>query len=148
MPSRRLRLLGFGLLLIPAAVALCCQSSGGGAGANAKAEALNRRCLECHTDFEKEELSKTHRKKGIGCVRCHGASQAHADDETGATKPDATFRTSTIRVFCLTCHSPAEHRKESQHRAEDAKPNPADRRTCTGCHGEHVITNRDALKKG
>jgi len=94
----------------------------------------NKICLQCHIDFEDEILVTVHRKRGVTCVRCHGPSQPHMDDEVRATLADATFKGKTQRVFCLTCHWSAGEVKIRAHAAEAAR-----RRACTTCHGEHRI---------
>jgi len=98
----------------------------------------NRRCLECHIDFEEELIVVAHQKAGVTCMRCHGYSQAHMEDEVRATKADAAFRGKAMTVFCQTCHEPARHRRVREHAAELAKPLEK-RRTCTACHGEHKL---------
>jgi hypothetical protein len=105
----------------------------------ARAAKANDRCYECHIDFKGEDLVADHEKAGVTCVRCHGHSQPHIDDEVRATPADVTFRKKAMRVFCLTCHDPATYRKGTMHAVEDAKPSDAKRRTCAQCHGDHVI---------
>jgi len=108
----------------------------------------NEICYECHIDFKGEELVATHENAAVACVRCHGRSQAHMEDEVRATPPDAIFRGKAVRIFCLTCHDPARHRKVPAHAAEAAKAEPAKRRSCTGCHGEHKLEPLPARKTG
>ena len=108
----------------------------------------NQRCYECHIDFQEEELSTTHQNKGVACVRCHGHSQPHIDDEVRATPPDAIFRARTMKVFCLTCHEPREHIKVKSHALEAARAAKTGKpeRTCTACHGEHELVDTEAVK--
>ena len=108
----------------------------------------NKRCYECHIDFEEEELSTTHQSKGVTCVRCHGHSQPHIDDEVRATPPDAVFRAKTMKVFCLTCHTAEEHIKVKTHALEAARATKTGKpeRTCTACHGEHELVDTEAVK--
>jgi hypothetical protein len=108
-----------------------------GQGALSAAKA-NERCYECHLDFRGEALTVVHQKHAVSCVRCHGHSQPHIDDEVRTTKPDAIFRGKAMAVFCLTCHEPARHRRQPAHAASAARE-PAKRRSCTACHGEHKL---------
>lgn len=49
----------------------------------------NGACYVCHIPFVQEDISKIHLAKKVTCVKCHGISAAHANDEDiGATKPD------------------------------------------------------------
>ena len=96
----------------------------------------NNTCFECHVDFKEEELTTKHAKNGVSCVRCHGVSMPHMEDETRGTAPGAVFRGKSMKVFCLTCHSPAKWARESQHRKEMAKEKP---RTCLQCHFDHKL---------
>jgi len=105
----------------------------------------NAVCMECHIDFEEEEIVVVHGSRGVTCVRCHGPSRAHMEDEIRRTKADVTFRGRAMRPFCLTCHEPGEHRRVTKHAAELARP-PARRRACTACHGEHKLLEIDPAK--
>ena len=124
-----------------AVLLVSCRPRAGRPRAAAKptdAAKANRRCTECHLDFEDETLTVTHQEAGVACVRCHGHSQPHIDDEVRATKADATFRGEAMAVFCLTCHDPTRHRKRPAHVAS-ARIEPAKRKSCTQCHGEHKL---------
>lgn len=118
-----------------AVLAASCAPRFGRATRTAKA---NRRCTECHIDFLEEGLTVVHQTHGVTCMRCHGPSQGHIEDEVRRTKPDATFRGPAMETFCLTCHSPGKHRRQALHAANAALP-PATRKTCTECHGEHEL---------
>jgi hypothetical protein len=96
-------------------------------------------CYECHIDFKDEELSAEHAAHGVTCVRCHGPSQAHMEDEVRKTPADATFRGKSQEVFCLTCHRRSKHVRIAAHKREAAKGEK--RRTCTQCHGEHELVD-------
>ena len=101
----------------------------------------NAACLVCHLTFVKEELARNHQLKGVACIRCHGPSTKHANDENiGATKPDVTFTRQTIDAACVKCHK----RHNAPARAVIARflerrlprqPAPS----CTDCHGTHRI---------
>lgn len=132
-----------------AAGALLLASCGGaGPSATSGPEAglpPNAACYVCHMNLMKDPLTATHAKAGITCMRCHGLSAAHANDEDiGATKPDVTFRRTGVNVFCRTCHPTHDAAPEKlvarwQDRTADK---PATRpaipaATCTECHGRH-----------
>ncbi len=116
---------------------LCsCSPSGGKTAADENAEQFdetnpigaNAACYVCHMTFVKEELSKTHLKAKITCVRCHGVSAGHANDEDiGATKPDITFERNGVEAMCLECHK--------RHDVEESETELV----CTDCHGAHRI---------
>jgi hypothetical protein len=101
----------------------------------------NAACLVCHLTFVKEELARTHQLKGVACIRCHGPSVKHANDENiGASKPDVMFTRQTIDPACVKCHK----RHNAPARAVIARF--LDRRlprqpapSCTDCHGTHRI---------
>lgn len=99
---------------------------------------LNARCYDCHVDFRGEQLTEFHERAGVGCVRCHGPSEPHMEDEVRRTPADAAFRGKAMDVFCLSCHSPAHFAKVAAHIENDTVP-PSRRKTCTGCHGDHVV---------
>ena len=90
----------------------------------------NAACYVCHMTFVGEELSKTHLQAEITCIRCHGLSAGHANDENvGATPPDITFDRDEVDATCLKCHE--------RHEIEVAvRKHPS---VCTDCHGRHRI---------
>ena len=110
-------------LLVPAAIAAimaavlvtACHSAGKSA-VNVRDEeaaqfdqsnplSVNAGCYVCHMTFVSEELSKTHLKAKVTCVKCHGVSAGHANDEDmGATAPDVTFERDQVERMCLECH--------------------------------------------
>ncbi|MHC4574045.1 MAG: cytochrome c3 family protein [Planctomycetota bacterium] len=93
----------------------------------------NAACYVCHIGFIKEQISKTHLGKNVTCIRCHGLSAAHANDENvGATPPDITFERDRIDVMCLECHK--RHDISAEKLAEFQM-----RPVCTDCHGSHRI---------
>ena len=101
----------------------------------------NAACYVCHTSFVKEELGTVHLKDKVTCVKCHGLSAAHANDEDiGATPPDVVFRRDQIDRMCEECHEThdAPARKvlaRFLERRLSLKSPP----TCTDCHGRHKI---------
>ncbi|HUU09112.1 MAG TPA: cytochrome c3 family protein [Phycisphaerae bacterium] len=129
------------LILAGAGLSLSCFPTGG----QTSAPVANKTCYECHAEFQKDELSLIHERNQIACARCHGLSPLHAQDDGPKAKPDFTPRgIAAMKVFCLTCHSPTKHGRNETHQAEAAKPNPADRRTCTQCHGQHRLIEAEA----
>jgi hypothetical protein len=126
-----------GTVCVPGVLLTACGPRPVSSGATAAAKA-NARCTECHLDFLEEGLTLTHQRAGVPCVRCHGHSQPHIDDEVRKTKADVTFRGPAMKVFCLTCHDPRDHHSQADHAANATLP-PARRKACTQCHGEHEL---------
>jgi hypothetical protein len=104
----------------------------------------NAACYVCHISFVKEGLSKVHLAAKVGCVKCHGLSAKHANDENiGATKPDITYKRGQIDAACQKCHEkhdvPAkEVIARFGQRKLPAKAVPV----CTDCHGTHKIEQK------
>jgi hypothetical protein len=107
----------------------------------------NAGCYVCHMTFVREELSRTHLKAKVPCVRCHGISAAHANDEDiGATKPDITYRRGQVNSSCRTCHKTHDVAPErvvalwQERLAGKPATQPSARSAvCTDCHGSHRI---------
>lgn len=114
----------------------------------AEAKKANARCYECHIDFKEEELTEEHQEHGVTCARCHGPSEPHMADEVRKTPPDAIFRGQAMKVFCLTCHSPAAYPSEKMHAREikKARKSGEPERACTACHGYHELIDTEAVK--
>jgi Cytochrome c554 and c-prime len=110
----------------------------------------NAACLVCHLTFVKEDLVKTHQKKGVGCIKCHGPSVAHANDEhIGATKPDITYTRAKVDASCAKCHAnhdvpPRKVIARFLNRKLPRQPAPI----CTDCHGTHKIEKADNVPAG
>lgn len=112
------------------------------------AMADNSPCLVCHGNFEEEPLSRRHAKADVGCVKCHGESEAHRSDENNTTPPDRMFPRSEIDRACRHCHTThnvpgkvviAAYLAHCRHIANPEKI------TCTECHGEHRMNHRTIL---
>jgi len=103
----------------------------------------NSFCFVCHLNFKKEEFVLVHAAGGVGCVKCHGETLEHADDEDHTTPPDIMYDTSAVNASCLTaeCHPRAEMEKEIGHRPF-YDGTDAERTTCTDCHGKHRLEVR------
>ena len=101
----------------------------------------NAACYVCHMSFVKEELAKVHLAAKVACVKCHGLSAKHANDENiGATKPDITYKREQIDASCIKCHEthnvPA-HKVVA--RFEERRLPSKGLPVCTDCHGMHRI---------
>ena len=93
----------------------------------------NAACYVCHMTFVKEKLSKTHLRAKVTCIRCHGLSEGHANDEDiGATPPDISFKRDQVNAMCLKCH---EKHDISLKKLAAHKSPPI----CTDCHDTHRI---------
>ena len=65
----------------------------------------NATCYVCHIPFVREPISKVHFAAEVTCIKCHGLSADHANDEDiGATRPDITFKRNEIDAACRKCH--------------------------------------------
>jgi len=103
----------------------------------------NSRCLVCHDNFTKEELSIIHAAYGVGCEKCHGSSNAHCSDENNITPPDVMFPRDSIVKACMECH-PAEKLSNKEHHWDVFAPKKGKpKKVCTDCHGNHRIATRD-----
>jgi len=101
----------------------------------------NAACYVCHMTFVGESLSKEHRAAGVACVRCHGLSAGHANDENiGATKPDVLIKHDQVSAFCRTCHAVHDAAPEKVvARWQERGAGKAAPPICTDCHGRHKI---------
>ena len=103
----------------------------------------NQYCLDCHVNFRQEEFTVAHSKAGVGCVKCHGATDDHASDEEHLTAPDIIYSKARVNNSCMTseCHSQSDMKKEIGHRVFFAGTDP-EHRYCTDCHGQHMLPKR------
>ncbi|MBN1342033.1 MAG: hypothetical protein JXQ73_05095 [Phycisphaerae bacterium] len=102
--------------------------------------ASNGRCYVCHINYEEEELATLHAKAGVGCEKCHGASDAHCSDEEGLTAPRYMYAPAKVNGSCLKCH-PRDRIDIKPHASlfDAAKPSG---KLCTDCHGKHRLSKR------
>ncbi len=100
---------------------------------------INLRCHACHYNFSQEEIAGTHARMGIGCEDCHGACDAHCDDEDNITPPDVMFAPEMIEPFCLGCHG-EELLEVPDHK--EARGDDGEKLVCTQCHGDHRMNHR------
>jgi formate-dependent nitrite reductase cytochrome c552 subunit len=90
--------------------------------------------------FVQEEMAKVHLKEEITCVKCHGLSAAHANDENiGATKPDITYRREQIDASCRKCHETHDAPATQVIARWQEIGSPRTFSACTDCHGTHKI---------
>ncbi|MEF8787662.1 MAG: cytochrome c3 family protein, partial [Planctomycetota bacterium] len=106
----------------------------------------NQHCFVCHGNYRGEALTEVHASAHIGCMECHGPSDAHRGDEANVTPPDRMFPLEDINPYCRKCHK--EHdvqpRKIIDRWLERAPHRTGAQRTmCTDCHGQHRLESRD-----
>jgi hypothetical protein len=110
-----------------------------------KPRANNNACFVCHGNFEDELMVTVHAKENIGCIKCHGASVAHRNDEDNVTAPDKMFAPAKIDKSCGECHEDhdASVRKVIRMFQERFPPNTDPKKVvCSDCHGEHRLKVR------
>jgi hypothetical protein len=105
----------------------------------------NSRCFVCHMNYMQEQLTVGHAKANIGCIQCHGASDAHIADESWAsggngTAPDIMYPLEKIDPSCVACHE-VDKLTASKH-AEYLLGELKDKKTCVDCHGQHRMVIR------
>ncbi|MHC4445325.1 MAG: hypothetical protein ACYTA5_22235 [Planctomycetota bacterium] len=86
-------------------------------------------CDMCHIDVADELAGTQHQTHGIGCIKCHGPSIAHTQDENNEVEPDQIFTPENIDPFCTVCHPCT--------RPPAQKPT-AQPQICTNCHNPHT----------
>jgi hypothetical protein len=107
--------------------------------------ARNDSCFVCHVNYKSESLATNHAAHGVGCVSCHGLSEAHRNDENNITPPDVMFPLATLDAACQKCH--ASHNVPARKviaRFQERCAGLSDpgRPVCTDCHGEHRLAQR------
>ncbi len=105
----------------------------------------NTACYCCHTNYEEDPFVVYHAKANVGCMKCHGKSLDHRNDEGNIIPPDQMFPPEAIAANCKECHDrhnapPAKVIALWQERCSE-KTNP-DELLCTDCHGQHRLTIR------
>lgn len=105
---------------------------------------VNAPCYVCHLNYAEETLSLIHAKANVGCMSCHGKSEAHRGDEFNRTPPDVMFAKDAINKFCASCHKAHDASAQSViqrwlERSYETNPNEL---VCTDCHGEHRLNRR------
>ena len=108
-------------------------------------KADNRACYACHANYENEPLVDAHAEANVGCVKCHGPSPAHRNDESNITPPDEMFGPGTMKKLCAQCHEdhdvPAANVIARWQETCPVKTNPEEI-VCTDCHGQHRLKFR------
>ena len=104
----------------------------------AQAEALQRRdqaqsCVVCHVDAADQWTGTAHDHNDVGCIECHGPSEAHAQDENNEVLPDELFARADVDYLCAKCHVCTRTRDEETLAAI------APARVCTDCHTAHAF---------
>ena len=100
----------------------------------------NAACYVCHITFVREELNTTHLQEKITCIKCHGLSAGHANDEDiGATLPDVTYRRDQVNASCRKCHETHNVPPERVVARWLKQGRPGPTAVCTDCHGTHKI---------
>ncbi len=106
--------------------------------------ANNVRCFGCHANYRTEKIAVTHARANVGCVQCHGESDAHIADESwgsggNGTAPDIMYPKGTIVPSCMKCH-PKDEIVIPAH--ESVFIESEEKKVCTDCHGKHRLTAR------
>ncbi|MHC4179794.1 MAG: cytochrome c3 family protein, partial [Planctomycetota bacterium] len=105
----------------------------------------NIACYCCHANYEEEPFVVYHAKANVGCVKCHGQSYDHRDDEDNVTPPDIMFPPEKIEANCRECHethdAPA---REVIARWQEGCPDKSkpEQILCMDCHGKHRLESR------
>ena len=105
----------------------------------------NSACHVCHANFQEESMAVLHAKADVGCVKCHGASVAHRNDEANVTPPDIMYSAAKIDAACRKCHDTHDAAAAKViARWQERCPGKRDPKQvrCTDCHGEHRLKVR------
>jgi formate-dependent nitrite reductase cytochrome c552 subunit len=110
-----------------------------------KPVADNSACFVCHGNFQEESMVAVHAKENVSCVKCHGKSLAHRNDEDNVTAPDTMFASARIDNACRQCHE--EHNAPARKviamfQARFPQNTDSKKVVCTDCHGEHRLKVR------
>lgn len=109
------------------------------------AAAENEACYHCHANYQEEPLVLAHASHEIGCVKCHGPSHDHRDDENNITPPDRMYPLDTIDESCRACHGTHDAAAVAviaRWRERVPETTELGRIVCTDCHGEHRLRIR------
>jgi len=86
-----------------------------------------------------------HRKVNVGCVKCHGPSMGHCNDEDNVAPPDVMYWPERIDPACAECHPKHDvPASDVLIRWRERCPEKTDPQSvvCTDCHGEHRLESR------
>lgn len=107
--------------------------------------APNEPCYVCHGNLREDALVQKHGRKKVGCIKCHGPSENHRNDEDNIIPPDKMFGGDAIDRLCRRCHKkhdvPARKVVERL-RARKLGTTPTGQLTCTACHFNHHLAHR------
>ena len=105
----------------------------------------NLACYCCHANYKEEPFAQEHAKANVGCVKCHGESYAHRNDEDNITPPDVMFPPERIAQACKPCHdghdAPAV-KVIARWREQCPEKTDPEGIVCTDCHGRHRLPAR------
>jgi hypothetical protein len=124
------------------------EQEGASVAADTPAAAENMACLVCHANYRAESLVSSHVAVDIGCVKCHGESLAHKNDENNTTPPQTMYSADKIDPFCQGCHGTHDvSARQVIARWVERNQNKTDpeRIVCTDCHGEHRMKVRTVI---
>ncbi len=107
----------------------------------------NSACYVCHENLADEPLVVRHGQSDekIGCVKCHGESLAHRNDEDNVTPPDKMYGLRDIDRMCRECHESHDvAARKVLLRWKQRCPEKTDPRriVCTDCHFRHRLAVR------
>lgn len=108
----------------------------------------NMACFVCHAGYMGEFLAECHAKADVGCVKCHGDSFAHRNDENNTTPPETMYPAEKIDPFCQGCHKAHDiPPKKIIARWKEVNIDKSDPSwiVCTDCHGEHRMKVRTVI---
>lgn len=107
---------------------------------------INEACYVCHGNYREEPMAVDHARNDVSCMKCHGPSLAHRNDEDNITPPDKMYSMAKIEAGCQAdCHdthdAPA---REVLKRWQERCPQKTDfaQIVCTDCHGFHRLARR------
>lgn len=108
----------------------------------------NTACFVCHGNFQDEPLAAVHAKANVGCMKCHGSSAAHRNDEDNITPPEIMYPAAKIDAACRKCHEDhnvAAAKVIAQWQKRCPQKTDPTLIHCTDCHGEHRMKVRTVL---
>ena len=104
----------------------------------------NSRCHVCHLNFADDVMAVNHAKYGVGCEKCHGASDDHASDEGNVTPPSIMYPREKIDASCKVCHPDPMERivAGAKYCLQVLLTEEEKKKVCTDCHGTHKMAQR------
>jgi len=129
----------------------------GAAEAESAKKADNSKCYVCHPSLKVEEIAAAHLAAGHGCVKCHGASTEHLQDEMQMTTPDILYGRKQVDAMCGECHEDPHEEVQAELKSFLAQwrghsgPNGRtiyETSICTDCHGTHNINKETDTRFG